>query len=103
MERRLAAILAADVVGYARLIRSDEEGTLAALKSLRADLVDPTLGACNGRIVKLMGDGMLVEFGSVVDAVRAAAKVQEAMAEATAGTTADQRIVFRVGINRATW
>ncbi len=68
MERRLAAILATDVVGYARLIRVDEEGTIAALKSLRADLIDPKLGEHNGRIVKLMGDGMLAEFPSVVDA-----------------------------------
>ncbi len=64
MERRLAAILASDVVGYSRLIRADEEGTLAALKGLRADLIDPTLAEHNGRIVKLMGDGMLAEFAS---------------------------------------
>ncbi len=72
MERRLAAILATDVVGYSRLIRADEEGTLAALKALRADFIDPKLAEHNGRIVKLMGDGMLAEFPSVVDAVRAA-------------------------------
>ena len=71
MERRLAAIVAADVVGYSRLIRADEEGTIAALKTLRADLIDPKIAEHHGRIVKLMGDGMLAEFGSVVDAVRA--------------------------------
>ncbi len=76
MERRLAAILAADVVGYSRLIRADEEGTLAALKALRADLIDPKITEHHGRIVKLMGDGMLAELASVVDAVRAATKVQ---------------------------
>ncbi len=76
MERRLAAILATDVVGYARLIRDDEEGTIAALKALRADLIDPKLREHNGRIVKLMGDGMLAEFQSVVDAVRAAVETQ---------------------------
>ena len=74
MERRLAAILAADVVGYSRLIRADEEGTIAALRSLRTDLIDPKIAEYNGRIFKLMGDGMLVEFPSVVDAVRAAAE-----------------------------
>ena len=68
MERRLAAILAADVVGYSRLIRADEEGTLAALKTLRNDVIDPKLAEHSGRVVKLMGDGMLAEFASVVDA-----------------------------------
>ena len=72
MERRLATILAADGVGYSRLIRKDEEGTLTALKSLRAALIDPTLAEHHGRIVNLMGDGILAEFPSVVDAVRAA-------------------------------
>jgi adenylate cyclase len=72
MERRLAAILATDVVGYSRLIRADEKGTIAALKALRTDLIDPKIAEHNGRIVKPMGDGMLAEFGSVVDAVRAA-------------------------------
>ncbi len=69
MERHLAAILVADVVGYSRLIRSDEEGTLAALKALRADLIDPKIAEHHGRVVKLMGDGMLAQFASVVDAV----------------------------------
>ena len=99
MERRLAAILATDVVGYARLIRGDEEGTLAALKTLRADLIDPKLGEHNGRIVKLMGDGMLAEFPSVVDAVRAAVESQRAVAERNSGLPEDKRIEFRAGIN----
>ncbi len=99
MERRLAAIMAADVVGYSRLIRADEEGTITALKILRADLVDPTLAEHNGRIVKLMGDGMLAEFPSVVDAVRAAVETQQAVAEHNATLPEDKRIEFRVGIN----
>ncbi len=99
MERRLAAIMAADVVGYSRLIRADEEGTITALKVLRADLVDPRLAEHHGRIVKLMGDGMLVEFASVVDAVRAAAEMQEAVAERNADLPEEKRIEFRVGIN----
>jgi adenylate cyclase len=99
MERRLAAILAADVVGYSRLIRADEEGTIAAFKALRADLIDATLSERHGRTVKLMGDGMLVEFASVVDAVRAAAAIQRALAERNAGFPQDKRIELRVGIN----
>jgi adenylate cyclase len=99
MERRLAAILAADVVGYARLIRVDEEGTIAALKTLRADLIDPKLGEHNGRIVKLMGDGMLAEFPSVVDAVRAAVETQQAVDEHNSDLPKDKWIEFRVGIN----
>ncbi len=85
MERRLAAIMATDVVGYSRLIRADEEGTIAALKALRADLIDPKIAEHHGRIVKLMGDGMLVEFASVVDAVRAAVATQEAVAAYNSG------------------
>ncbi len=99
MERRLAAIMVADVVGYSRLIRVDEEGTIAALKALRADLVDPKLAEHHGRIVKLMGDGMLAEFASVVDAVRAAVETQQALAEHNSGLPDDKRIEFRVGIN----
>ena len=99
MERRLAAIMAADVVGYSRLIRADEEGTLTALKALRADLIDPKIAEHHGRIVKLMGDGMLAEFASVVDAVRAAVETQVAVAEHNAGLPEDKRIEFRVGIN----
>ena len=78
--RRLAAILAADVVGYSRLMGVDEAGTLARLKALRKDVVDPRIAEHGGRIVKLMGDGTLVEFGSVVDAVHCAAEIQRAMA-----------------------
>jgi adenylate cyclase len=99
MERRLAAIMAADVVGYSRLIRADEEGTLAALKALRADLIDPRIAEHHGRIVKLMGDGMLAEFASVVDAVRAAVEIQRAVAERNAGLPDDKRLEFRVGVN----
>ena len=97
--RRLAAILAADVVGYSRLIRADEAGTLNRLKALRNDLIDPKIAEHQGRIVKLMGDGMLAEFGSVVDAVCAAAEMQQAMAERNANLTEADRIEFRVGIN----
>jgi adenylate cyclase len=97
--RRLSAILAADVVGYSRLIRADEEGTLAALNALRRDLIDPKIATHHGRIVKLMGDGMLAEFSSVVDAVRFAAEVQQAVAERNAELAQDQHIEFRVGIN----
>ncbi len=99
VERRLAAILAADVVGYSRLIRADEEGTLARLKALREDTIEPKIAEHHGRIVKLMGDGMLAEFGSVVDAVRNAVEVQQAVAEHEADVPEDRRIVFRVGIN----
>ncbi len=99
MERRLAAILATDVVGYSRLIRADEEGTLAALKTLRSDLIDPKIAEHHGRIVKLMGDGMLVEFTSVVDAVRAVAETQQAVSEYNADLASDKRIEFRIGIN----
>ena len=99
MERRLAAILAADVVGYSRLIRADEEGTLAALKARRADLIDPTIAVHHGRIVKLMGDGMLVEFASVVDAVRAATEIQQAVVEHHTDIPAERSITLRIGIN----
>jgi adenylate cyclase len=99
LQRRLAAILVADVVGYSRLIRSDEEGTLAIIRRLRREMIDPGLTAHDGRIVKAMGDGLLVEFGSVVDAVRAAAEVQRAMARRNTGVPEERRIVFRIGIN----
>ena len=99
MERRLAAILAADAVGYSRLIRADEEGTLTALRKLRADLIDPKIAEHHGRIFKLMGDGMLAEFASVVDAVRAAVETQHSVSEYNADLPDDRRIVFRVGIN----
>ncbi len=99
VNRRLAAILAADVVGYSRLIRADEEGTLARLKALRGELIDPSITRHDGRIVKTMGDGVLVEFSSVVDAVRNAVEVQQSVAAREADVPEDRRIVFRVGIN----
>ena len=99
MQRRLAAILATDVVGFSRLIRADEEGTIAALKALRVDIIDPKLAEHHGRIVKLMGDGMLAEFPSVVDAVRAAVATQQAVRAHNSGLPEDKRIAFRVGIN----
>jgi len=97
--RRLAAILAADVAGYSRLIGADEGGTLQALKAIRAELIDPTIVAHNGRLVKTTGDGLLVEFGSVVDALRCATEVQAGMAERNATAPPDKRIEFRIGIN----
>jgi adenylate cyclase len=97
--RRLAAILAADVVGYSRLMGTDEEGTLERLKALRGELIDPNIAKHHGRIVKTTGDGLLVEFASVVDAVRCAAEVQQAMPEWDAGIAADRRIKLRIGIN----
>ena len=98
VERRLAAILAADVAGYSRLIEADEEGTLGRLKALRAELIDPKISGHRGRIVKTTGDGILVEFASVVDALRCAADWQRGMAERNAGAP-DDRIQFRIGIN----
>jgi adenylate cyclase len=97
--RRLTAILAADVAGYSRLMGADEEGTLAALKALRRELSDPKIKEHHGRIVKTTGDGLLVEFGSIVDAVLCAVEVQAAMAERNADAPADKRIEFRIGIN----
>jgi adenylate cyclase len=97
--RRLAAILAADVAGYSRLMGADEEGTLERLKALRRELVDPRIAEHHGRIVKTTGDGLLVEFASVVDAVRCAVEVQRAMPERNTGVAADNRIELRVGIN----
>ena len=99
VERRLAAILAADVAGYSRLMGADEEGTLERLKALRRELVDPKIAEHHGRIVKTTGDGLLVEFGSVVDAVRCAVAVQQAMPERDTGVAADSRIELRIGIN----
>jgi TolB-like protein/class 3 adenylate cyclase len=97
--RRLAAIVAADVAGYSRLMGADEEGTLERLKALRGELVDPKIAEHRGRIVKTTGDGMLVEFASVVDAVRCAVEVQQAMPERNTGVAADSRIELRIGIN----
>jgi adenylate cyclase len=99
MERRLTAILAADVVGYSRLMGEDEVGTLARLKTCRRELVDPTVEEFHGRIVKLMGDGALVEFASVVDAVQCAAAIQRRMAGHDQGAPEAQRIRFRLGVN----
>jgi TolB-like protein/class 3 adenylate cyclase/tetratricopeptide (TPR) repeat protein len=99
VERRLAAILAADVVGYSRLMGRDEEGTLARLKDCRRSLVDPKIAEHRGRIVKTTGDGMLVEFASAVDAVRCALNVQRAMAQANSTVPENMRIAFRIGIN----
>jgi TolB-like protein/class 3 adenylate cyclase len=97
--RRLAAILAAHVAGYSRLMGADEEGTLERLKALRCELVDPKITEHHGRIVKTTGDGMLVEFASVVDAVRCAVAVQQAMLQRDTGVGADNRIDLRIGIN----
>jgi TolB-like protein/class 3 adenylate cyclase/Flp pilus assembly protein TadD len=97
--RRLAAILAADVTGYSRLMGADEEGTLERLKTLRHELLDPKIAEHRGRIVKTTGDGTLVEFASVVDAVRCAVAVQQAMTERNTGAAADNRIELRIGIN----
>src|SRR6266404_8110817 len=99
VERRLAAILAADVVGYSRLIEGDEEGTLRRLKSLRAEVIDAKIAEHRGRIVKTTGDGLLVEFASVVDALRCAVEMQAALAESNAAIPPDRRIDFRIGIN----
>ena len=99
VHRRLAAILAADVAGYSRLMGEDEEGTLAALKAHRRALIDPKISEYRGRIVKTTGDGILIEFASVVDAVRCAVDVQGGMIERNAEVPPDRRIEFRVGIN----
>jgi TolB-like protein len=98
-QRRLAAILAADVVGYSRLMQADEAGTLSALKARRTDILVPLISTHHGRIVKVMGDGVLVEFASAVNAVTCAAELQGAMDAANAGLPEDRRIVLRVGIN----
>jgi len=100
VERRLAAIVAADVAGYSRLIEADEEGTLGRLRVLRAEIIDPKIADHKGRIVKTTGDGLLVEFASVVDALRSAAEVQAAMAESNAVLPTDRRIEFRIGIHQ---
>jgi adenylate cyclase len=98
-QRKLAAILAADVVGFSRLTGSDEERTLARLRALRSDVIDPTIAVHNGRVVKRTGDGVLVEFRSVVDAVRCAIEVQDAMLERNAGLPPERRIELRIGIH----
>jgi adenylate cyclase len=98
-QRRLAAVLAADVAGYSRLMGVDEEGTLARLKALRRDLLDPKIDQHRGRIVKTTGDGLLTEFASVIDAVRCAVDVQRNLAVYNSDVEPERRIVFRIGIN----
>ncbi len=99
VERRLTTILAADVVGYSRLMAADEAGTLAQLKTHRKELIEPKTTEYHGRVVKLMGDGTLMEFGSVVDAVNFAVDLQRAMAGRNADVPGDRRITYRIGIN----
>src|SRR6516162_9786793 len=99
VERRLAAILAADVAGYSRLMGADEEGTHATLQAYRREIIDPKITEHRGRIVRIIGDGLLVEFASVIAAVRWAAEVQRAMSERNAGLPQEKRIEFRMGIN----
>ena len=97
--RKLAAILACDIVGFSRLAGADEDRTLARLRALRGDLIDPTIAAHRGRVVKRTGDGFIVEFRSVVDAVRCAVEIQRAMVERNAGAPVDRRIEFRMGVH----
>src|SRR5581483_7936438 len=97
--RKLAAILAADVVGFSRLAGAEEDRTLARLRTLRSDLIDPTIEVHRGRVVKRTGDGLLVEFRSAVDAVRCAIEIQSGMNERNAGVPAERRIEFRCGIH----
>src|ERR1700758_2929678 len=97
--RKIAAILVADVVGYSRLAGADEERTLARLRALRSDLIDPTIAARHGRVVKRTGDGIIIEFRSVVDAVRCAIEVQNGMVERNAGVPPERRIEFRIRIH----
>src|SRR5450631_4096483 len=99
VERRLAAILAADIAGYSRLMGADEIGTLEGLKAHRRELIDPAITLHHGRIVKTTGDGMLVEFASIIDAVACAVAVQRAMLGRNIDVSMDKRIVFRIGIN----
>src|SRR5271157_2479045 len=100
VERRLAAILAADVAGYSRLVGTDEEGTLERLKVIRRELLDPKIAEHHGRIVKTTGDGLLVEFGSTVDALRCAGEMQAQMAGRNVALTPGTRIEFRIGIHQ---
>jgi adenylate cyclase len=97
--RKLAAILVADVVGYSRLAGTDEDRTLSRLRGLRSDLIDPAIDAHHGRIVKRTGDGSLIEFRSVVDAVRCAIEVQNGMVERNAGLPPERRLEFRIGVH----
>ncbi|MSP48465.1 MAG: adenylate/guanylate cyclase domain-containing protein [Alphaproteobacteria bacterium] len=97
--RRLAAIVAADVAGYSRLVGADEEGTLARLKALRRELVDPKIAEHSGRIVNTTGDGLLIEFGSAVDAFRCVLEIQRAMTSRESGLPENRRLAFRIGVN----
>ena len=99
VERRLAAIMATDIVGYSRLVEADEARTLAAIRSLRATILSPLIADHRGRIVKLVGDGMIVEFGSVVDAVACGVAMQEAVTADQLEAPPERRIVLRIGIN----
>ncbi len=99
LTRKLAAIVIADIVGYSRLMEADESGTLARLKALRADLVEPKIAEFRGRIVKTTGDGWLAEFASVTDAVQSTVEIQEAMAQRNASVAEDKRLQIRAGIN----
>src|SRR5215510_8571570 len=95
--RKLAAILVADVVGFSRLAGTDEDRILARLRTLRSDLIDPTIAVHHGRVVKRTGDGAIIEFRSIVDAVRCAIEIQNSMVERNAGLAPDRRIEFRIG------
>ena len=99
VQRRLVAILAADVVGYSRLMEQDEAGTLTHLRTIQEHLINPKIDAHHGRIVKLMGDGLIAEFGSVVDAVACAVSIQKETTARQLGRDRDRRIIFRIGIN----
>jgi len=99
VERRLAAVLAADVVAYSRMVEADEASTLAAIRRLRSDVFGPLLSRHHGRVVKVIGDGIIAEFGSVVDAVNCAVAVQKESALIQAESPADRRIVLRIGVN----
>ena len=99
VDRRLAAVLAADVVGYSRLMEVDEAGTLARLKTVRLELIDPAISKCKGRIIKTTGDGMLVEFQSVTEALRCAVDFQERMARRNRDMPASRTLLYRIGIN----
>src|SRR5580658_2004230 len=99
VSRKIAAILATDVVGFSRMASADEDRTLARLRALRSELIDPTIAGQNGQVFKRTGDGALVEFRSVVEAVRCAITIQNAMIERNVGIPADQRIEFRIGIH----
>jgi len=99
IERRLTAILAADVAGYSRLVEADEEGTLSQWKALWGTVIEPKIKEHRGRIARVIGDGILAEFASVIDAVRCAVEVQRSVAERNANAPQDKRIEFRVGIN----